>query len=79
MEDESKGFVQPATTVAGNLYQAARDIVTAVTKPVWDFDTSLLVHGVDIGARFLLAAYAAYRLGYSRGLSAGHKASDRRD
>lgn len=78
-EEKQGGFIQPAVEVAGNLYQAARDIVNAVAKPQWNFDTSLLVHGIDIGGRFLLAAYAAYRLGYSRGLSAGHKESDRRE
>ena len=76
---EQASFDQPSLSIRGTVYQAARDIVQAVKSPPWDFDTSLLVHGVDIGARFLLAAYAAYRLGYSRGLSAGHGATDRRD
>lgn len=79
MDDPEPAFEQPSLSIRGTVYQAARDIVQAVSKPVWDFDTSLLVHGVDIGARFLLAAYAAYRLGYSRGLSKGHKEQDRRD
>lgn len=82
MEDrnaDAGSFDQPSLSIRGTVYQAARDIVQAVKAPPWDFDTSLLVHGVDIGARFLLAAYAAYRLGYSRGLSAGHKQTDRRD
>jgi hypothetical protein len=77
--DDAGTFDQPSLSIRGTVYQAARDIVQAVSKPVWDFDTSLLVHGLDIGARFLLAAYAAYRLGYSRGLSAGHKETDRRE
>lgn len=72
-------FDQPGLNIRGTVYQAARDIVQSVVKPAWDFDTSLLIHGIDIGARFLLAAYAAYRLGYSRGLSKGHEQSDRRE
>lgn len=72
-------YDQPSMSIRGTVYQAARDIVQAVARPAWDFDTSLLVHGIDIGGRFLLAAYAAYRLGYSRGLSAGHAEKDRRD
>lgn len=80
MDNDDAGTIEnPSLTIRGTVYQAARDIIQAVSKPAWNFDTSLLVHGVDIGARFLLAAYAAYRLGYSRGLSAGYKSSDRRD
>jgi hypothetical protein len=80
MDDNEAGTIEnPSLSIRGTVYQAARDIINAVSKPAWNFDTSLLVHGVDIGARFLLAAYAAYRLGYSRGLSAGYEKKDRRE
>lgn len=76
--DGPNSFEQPNTVVNGSLWQAARDIITAPISKAFDWDTSLLIHGADIVARFLLVAYATYRLGYSRGLARGHSESDRR-
>jgi hypothetical protein len=73
------GYDQDGMTIRGSLYQAARDVITAVAKPPWNFDTSLGVHFFDISARLLLAAFAAYRLGYRRGISAGIEMQGRRD
>lgn len=77
--NEAGHYEQPELTIRGTLYQAARDIVTAIPTPPWNFDTSLGVHFFDISARLLLAAFAAYRLGYRRGVSAGQEMKDRRD
>lgn len=79
MEDHNASFEQEGMSIRGNLYQAARDVVNAIPKPPWDFDSSLTVHFMDISARLLLAAFAAYRLGYRRGMSAGIKEGDRRE
>ena len=73
------GYDQDGMSIRGNLYQAARDVINAVSNPPWNFDTSLGVHFFDIAARLLLAAFAAYRLGYRRGVSAGIAMQDRRD
>ena len=72
-------FAQPDMSIRGNLYQAARDVINAVAPLPWNFDTSLGVHFFDISARLLLAAFAAYRLGYRRGISAGQEMKDRRE
>lgn len=74
-----KGFNQPDTTIHGTLYQAARDVVLDAVSPPWDFDTSLLVRGLEMLARSLLLLYACYRLGYERGKTQGFRERDRRE
>ena len=75
----ANGYDQEGMSVRGNLYQAGRDVITAIARTAWNFDTSLGVHFFDISARLLLAAFAAYRLGYRRGISAGQEMKDRRE
>jgi hypothetical protein len=74
-----KGYEQEGMSIRGNLYQAGRDVVNAIAQIPWNFDTSLGVHFFDIAARLLLAAFAAYRLGYRRGVSAGIELQGRRE
>lgn len=73
------GYEQEGMSIQGSLFQAARDIIAAPIRQAFNPDTSLAIQALDIGARLLLIAYACYRLGYSRGLTAGIKEGDRRD